>query len=247
MGIKISDYQSVCFSIVLSVFLATAAVAAEPVASARDIDVIDIPTADVVDHYAYNVSFRFGREGALQNRTVFGVFPRLNLGFGIDTEGVIGTGDARMNQPTLNMKLRIFDGHRLLPAIAIGYDGQGFVWNKDLDEYEQREKGLFLVTTSEIFVPNFNLHLGVNHFDFKHGNSTRGFLGLNYTYEQLVGLMVEYDAATEYDERRFNFGLKYYVTPVFTVDVAGRNVPEYPDSEGRETERIVKLVYTGSF
>ena len=59
--------------------------------------------------------------------------------------------------------------------------------------------------------------------------------------------MFEYDSAFEYDERRINFGGKYYVTPVFTVDVAGRNIPEHPGSSARETERIVKLSYTGSF
>ena len=213
----------------------------------REIEVIDIPTAEVVDHYGYNVVFRFGRDGALQNKTAFGVFPRLNLGFGLDAERVIGTGDARLNKPTLNVKFRLFDGRAALPALAIGFDDQGYVWNKALDEYEQREKGLYLVATSEIVVPNLNLHIGVNQFDFDHGDATRGFFGMSYVYEQMVGLMFEWDHATDYRERRINFGVKYFVTPVFTVDAIGRNIPEFPGSRARETERIVKLVYSGSF
>lgn len=239
--------KSHCLAAALFLSMPLAVSAEDALVRARNIEVIDIPTADVVDHYAYNVSFRFGREGALQTKTAFGVAPRLNLGFGLDAERVIGTEDARLNKPTINLKFRLFDGRRALPALALGFDDQGFVWNKALDEYEQREKGLYLVASNEIGVRNLNLHIGVNHFDFDHGNSTRGFFGLDYTYEQILGFMFEWDHATEYDERRINFGLKYYVTPVFTVDLVGRNVPEFPESESRETERIVRLVYTGSF
>ncbi len=223
--------------------------AAEPLARARDIQVIDIPTADVIDHYGYNVNFRFGSEGALQTKATFGVFPRLNLGFGLDGEHVLGTGDSRLNRPTLNVKFRAFDGTQVLPALAIGFDGQGYVWNKAIDEYEQREKGLYAVASHEIGVPDLFLHVGVNHFDFDHGDSTRGFVGMNYTIDQIVGLMVELDHATFWRERRVNFGAKYYVTPVFTVDAIGRNIPdpEFPGSHHRETERIVRLSYTGAF
>lgn len=213
----------------------------------RDIFVIDIPTADVVDHYGYHVNFRFGSEGALQTKTAFGVFPRLNLGFGLDGERVLGTEDARMNKPTINVKFRLFDGRQNLPALALGYDGQGYVYNRTTDEYEQREKGLYLVSSTEFFAKDLFLHLGGNIIDFDEGNSTRGFVGFSYTYEQIFGLMLEWDHATEYDERRINFGLKYFVSPVFTVDAIGRNIPESSTSSSRETERIVKLNYTGSF
>ncbi len=218
-----------------------------PIQGGRLLEVIDIPTADVLDHYGYGVSFRFGKDGNLQTKTAFGVFPRLNLGFGLDGERVLGTEDARLNKPTLNVKLRIFDGRMGLPALAIGFDDQGYVFNRGTDEYEQREKGAYLVATTEMIFPGFMLHLGVNKFDFDKGNTTRGFAGFSYVYEQTVGLLFEWDHATEYRERRINYGLKYYVTPMFTVDVAGRNVPERPRSRSRETERIIRLTYTGSF
>lgn len=237
------------YQLIAIIFTSLATAYGAPVEAwkSRDIQVIDIPTAEVVDHYGYNVSFRFGSDGALQTKTAFGVFPRLNLGFGLDGERVLGTEDARLNQPTINMKFRLFDGRKNLPAIAIGYDGQGYVYNRTTDEYEQREKGAYLISSTEFIAPGLMLHLGVNVFDFKEGNSTRGFGGLSYVYEQIFGLMFEYDHATEYDERRINYGLKYFVTPVFTVDAIARNIPESPTSGSRETERIVKLNYTGSF
>src|ERR1044071_8675566 len=89
----------------------------------RGIDVIDTPTAEVVDHYGYNVTFRFGQDGNLQTKTAFGVLPRLNLGFGLDGEKVIGTQNGRLNKPTIIFKFRIFDGKGVIPAFAMGYDG----------------------------------------------------------------------------------------------------------------------------
>lgn len=214
----------------------------------RNVNVIDIPTAEVVDHYAYNIGFRFGKEGGIQNKTTFGVFPRLNIGFGLDSEKLIGNDKKpRLNKPTINVKLRMFDGKGILPALALGYDGQGYSYNRPIKKYNQREKGLFLVATSEIIVPDLMWHVGGNIFDFDEGNSTRGFTGLSYLYEQIVGLMFEWDHATEYRERRINYGLKYFITPVFTVDLAGRYAPVVLGQKEHETERIVVLNYTGTF
>src|SRR5262245_26494247 len=120
--------QALLLSLTSVLFLTTYAAAEGEERVRRPLtDVIDIPTAEVLDHYGYRVSFRFANEGALQAKTLFGVFPRLNLGFSLDGERVIGTEDARMNEPTLNVKFRLFDGHKVLPALAIGYDGQGYV------------------------------------------------------------------------------------------------------------------------
>jgi hypothetical protein len=213
----------------------------------RGIEVIDTPTAEVVDHYGYNVNFRFGQDGNLQTKTSFGVLNRLSLGFGLDGEKVIGTENSRLNKPTINVKFRIFDGRGVVPALALGFDGQGYVFNKNLDEYEQREKGFYLVSTSEIITPNMFLNAGINRYDFDKGHSTRGFAGWSYMYRQTIGLMSEWDSLGEYKERRINYGLKYFVTPEFTVDFAGRNIREHPWTKHRVTERIVRLSYNGSF
>jgi hypothetical protein len=228
--------------------LSFGAQAAEVVATQqREIEIIDTPTADVVDHYGYFVSFRFGKDGGLQTKTAFGVFPRLNIGFGLDGERVIGTEDARLNKPTINVKFRIFDGVGYIPAFALGYDGQGYVFNKATDEYDQREKGFYLAATKEMFIPNLVISFGGNIMEFDEGNSGDAFAGFSYIYERTIGFMFEYDHLTNYDDRRLNFGLKYFVTPAFTVDALIRNIPEFAGAQSRETERVLRLNYTGSF
>ncbi|MCB4757349.1 MAG: YjbH domain-containing protein [Elusimicrobia bacterium] len=216
-------------------------------ATVRLIEVVDTPTAEVVDNYGYYVSFRFGSAGALQAKPIFGIFPRLNLGFGLDGEKVLGTDDSKFNKPTLNVKYRLFDGKKLLPALALGFDGQGTLWNKDLDHYNQREMGFYVVATTEFILPDLNLSIGANNFDFEEAHAGRAFANASYVYERTLGLLLEYANASDYKDRRFNFGLKYFITPVFTVDLVGRNIPKTYRSEDRETERIVRLNYTGAF
>ena len=237
---------SICAAFCLSVLPTFAAPRTD--VQTRSLNLIDIPTADVVDHYGYNVSFRFGREGGIQNKTAFGVFPRLNIGFGFDSERLVGTDkNPRLNKPTINAKFRLFDGKGGLPALALGYDGQGYWYNRDLKKYNQREKGLYLVGSGEILVPNLTLHVGGNIFDFDENNAVRAFGGLSYVYEQTFGLMFEYDHATEYKERRINYGAKLFITPVFTIDLVGRYVPVLLDRPEHITERVVILSYTGTF
>lgn len=205
-------------------------------------DLTDVPTAEVVDHYGYNVNFRFYTGGGVLARTAFGVFPRLNIGFGLDTEQLIGNQTADINRPTLNVKFRIFDGKRSLPALALGYDGQGYFFNDVTDKYVQREKGLFLVGSGEIIVPDLTFHAGANVYDF-HDDKYFGFTGINYLIEDLVGISFEVDNIRVARDNRMTAGFRYYVTPSFSVQLAGRDL----GAAGRKAERIVRLEYFGSF
>src|SRR5262249_37837374 len=125
----------------------------------QNIEVIDVPTAEVVDHYGYHVSFRFGSEGALQAKTTFGVFPHLNLGFGLDGERILGTQNGRLNKPSINVKYQLLETRSDLPGLALGFDGQGYVYNRTLGQYEQREKGFYGVATAHFLFPDLFLHL----------------------------------------------------------------------------------------
>jgi hypothetical protein len=237
------------FVVLIVAVAATVARAAEPVASSRSLytDVVDIPTADIVDNYGYDVSFRFASDGAVQAKTLFGVLPRLNIGFGLDGEHVIGNDDMRVNKPTINVKFQIIKPESRLSTLALGFDGQGYRYNQATDEYEQREKGLYLVSTTRIFTPDLLFHLGGDIFDFDEHNSARAFTGLTYTYQSMFSLLFEYDNVDMYKERRIDYGVKLFITPVFTVDLLGRNVPVDMAHERRETERVVRLSYAGSF
>jgi hypothetical protein len=206
-------------------------------------NILDLPTADVVDHYGMDLSFRFYSEGGVLTKTAFGVLPKLNVGFGLDTERFIGTRSVDLNRPTLNMKWRVYDGARSLPALALGYDGQGYYFDEAADEYSQREKGLFLVGSGEIITPGLSLHGGLNVFDFK-SDPVYGFAGLHYLHADTVGVFFEADNLFHRGRSsRFNLGGSYSVTPSFSIDLAARDLW----APGRDAERILRIRYQATF
>jgi hypothetical protein len=218
--------------------IATAASAALPV-----VEFIDLPTAEVTDHYGAHVSFRFYSGGGVLTKTDFGVLPRFNVGFGLDAEHFIGQETVDLNRPTLNMKLRVYDGARNLPALALGYDGQGYFFDKETDKYRQREKGLYAVGSGEVLTPGLSLTGGLNIYDFRT-DDVYGFTGVQYLWQELVGIIFEADNLFHRPRyNRFNLGGRYHVTPSFALDVAGRDLW----AGGREAERIVRISYSASF
>jgi hypothetical protein len=212
-------------------------------AEAPIVELIDVPTAEAVDHYGAYTSFRFYTGGGVLTKAAFGVFDRLNIGFGLDTERFIGSQNVHLNRPTLNMKFRFYDGQRNIPALAIGYDGQGYFFNKATDKYNQREKGLYAVGSGEIIVPGLSLHAGINVFDFNK-DPVYGFAGLDYMFQDVVGLIFESDNLFhKARESRFNFGGRYFVTPSFSIDLAARDLW----AASRKAERILRINYSASF
>lgn len=211
-------------------------------AGAPLMEIIDVPTAEVLDRYGFDSSYRFYSEGGLLVKTHFGVFPRLNVGFGLDADGFVGNESVDFHKPTLNVRFRFFDGQRNLPALALGYDGQGLFFDKETDEYSQREKGLFLVGSGEIIVPDLSLHGGINMYDFKDEN-IYGFMGLRYLFRDVLAVNAEWDNIRVNRDSRLNAGLGWWMTPSFAVEFAGRDLA----GPGRRPERIVRLVYSGGF
>lgn len=211
-------------------------------ASGDLIELIDTPTAEQVDHYGYFASFRMYTDGGVLTKAVFGVLPRVNIGFGLDIEKLIGQSSVDINRPSINLKLRFFDGEDYLPALALGYDGQGYFFNENTNKYIQREKGLYLAASNEYFMPNLELHGGGNIYDFKK-DVLHGFAGLSYTYEDVVSFLFELDNIRLKSENRMNAGIRYFLTPTLAIDMVGRDL----GAAGRKAERIIKVNYLGSF
>lgn len=205
------------------------------------VDLIDIPTTNSIDYGAFRLNFRLYSQGGLQSHLSFGVFRRLNIGATWDNEKVIGSEDPSTNRPTLNTKIRVYDGGEVLPSFAIGYDGQGRFFNKTTDEYAERERGLYGVIGREIFFPGFEAHGGVNIAQFKEGR-VLGFVGLSYTIEQMFVLMAEYDNIRVSADNRFNAGFRVFPIPSLGIDFAVRRI-----GSDKEKERIIRINWVGSF
>jgi hypothetical protein len=226
--------------------------AAKPVATKayadNDVDspqleLIDVPTADVLDPATYSTNFRFYSEGGIVSRLVIGPFRRVNFGIMADAQQVIGGSAPHLIRPSLYFKLRAFDGTDILPAIALGYDNEGYLYSNALRDFQQQAKGLYLVASHEIFLPNFDVHAGMNTNEFDPVQ-LYGFFGVGYRVVDNLTLMAEYDNIRNGEDNRVNLGGRFWVTSYFNVDVASRNVGR---GEARGAERIIKLNYVSRF
>lgn len=216
-----------------------------------DVEMIDIPTAGILDYYGFMLKTRFYSGGGVQGGLNFGVQERLNLGASITVDKLVGSDSpVKMRRPEIQVKFRFFDGGYYIPAVAVGYDGQGYYYDPADKKYLEKGKGLYLVGSKEIGVPGLALHGGFNISDFDK-NYLFAFLGLNYTLEDKVAFMLELDNMFhEDDPKRFNSGVRFYVTPYFQLDMAVRGIGrtgEFSNGADRKAERIAQMRYTTSF
>jgi len=213
--------------------------------NSHNANLIDTPTTEVIDYGTYNLNFRLYGGGGVLTRMSIGVFKRLNIGFSWDITKLIGQESIELVQPAVNLKIAAYEGGLVLPAVALGYDGQGYTWDKNISEYQDKAKGVFLVLGREILVENLVLNLGVNFNDFKNNKAT-GFSSINYTIEKTLGIIVEYDNIQEKSENaRLNCGLALVLNDNLNFLLAARDINN--DQTNRPTERTLILNYYGRF
>ncbi len=215
-----------------------------------DTQLIDVPTAAVADHGGFSSRTRFFSNGGVVEHLSFGVYPRVNIGASTNVDGLIGSRPpVRITRPELQFKMRFYDGDRFIPAFAVGFDGQGYLYNRGDKRYNQRQHGLYFIGSQEIGLPGLLAHAGMSISDFDT-NDIGGILALSYNVQDKVMPMMEWDNINNFTESRFNIGLRVYLLPHFHFDFALRGIGQggtFSDGTVRGPERVVQFKYTGNF
>jgi hypothetical protein len=196
----------------------------------------------MLDYGAYDLNFRLFSGGGILTRLNFGVFKIVNLGFGWELANVIGTQDISVAPPALSVKIKPFSGGMILPSIAFGYDGQGYFYNKNTNDFTQKERGIFVLFGREFFFPGLELSFGANMNDFKT-NTVYGFTNMNINIDDKLYLLAEYDNVNYFPTSRLNLGIRFFITNDLGIDLAGRDI----GAADRQAERIVSIDYRGKF
>ncbi|MBO4556100.1 MAG: hypothetical protein J5706_05005 [Elusimicrobiales bacterium] len=216
-----------------------------------DTALIDVPAASTLDKMSFRFSSRLYSGGGTQIGLGFGVHDRIIFGTSFLLDGLIGdSSHVSMRTPEIDLKYRFWDGGNRIPALALGYGGQGYFYDSKEKKYQEERKGLYLTGTSEIF-SSFFLNAGINISDFDN-NHLFGFAGFSYALEESVSIMAEYDNLFHHASscERLNAGLRIRVSEDFSLDMAVRNINsggKYKNGEKRQTERILQLHYTTRF
>jgi len=226
---------------------------------AEAVDLVDIPTAEIVDHNHYGTNFRLYQGaggGSILTRLSFGLGKKINLGLSIDLADFIGQERIDFQRPEMQIKYRFFDGSQSLPAFALGYDSQGYHYselnktnNKGYRGYSYPEKGLYLVGSREILTAT-EAHFGTNIYDFD-SDKFYGFLGLSWAPAEEITFMVEVDALHKPKSGEklgrqliMNSGIRYHHTTNLSIEVSVRNLTRY---QKIATERVLRINYQGKF
>ncbi len=231
-----------CILLVLAFCFPLAAPAQDYDGYAPETLLIDVPTANVLDKYQASFLTRSYADGSIMESLDFGVIPQINLGFSLAVYELVGNSDdIKVLNPDFQVKWKLFDGSLYLPAIAIGYDGRRYGYDRPSKEYMDDRKGGYITMTREIFTPGLNASAGVNLSDFDR-HDVYFFLGASWRLAEWFSLAAEWDNINNMRDSRFNIGANAYITPSLVLSGAARRI-----GRGDENERILQLRYVTNF
>jgi hypothetical protein len=204
-----------------------------------DTYLIDAPSAEILPVRAFGINTRVFSGGGLLSYFDFAVSGRFSIGVSETAEHIIGTNDEEIKLlvPALQMKFRAYDGDNTFPALAVGFDNQGFMYDHGENKYLQTARGAYVVLSKEILTPGLILTPGanitVNGFEF---DKPAVFVGASYNISDIFAVMAEWDNVRSIADSRVNGGLRVYLYDSFSIDFALRNF-------NNKAERVVQLKY----
>jgi len=200
--------------------------------------VIDAPTAGILDPGYFDTSMRMYANGGLLGRIHIGLSDKLMFGVSYGGENIIGEGKVNWNpQPGVNLRLRLYKENYNVPAVAIGFDSQGYgafrenitkevvsldstgapiieTQTVNVKRYVIKSKGFYLVFSKNYaFFTNMGVHVGINYsLENKDGdNDVSIFTGFDLSLNDELALVGEFDFATNDDDKdAFGKGKGYF-------------------------------------
>ncbi|MDY6915875.1 MAG: YjbH domain-containing protein [Candidatus Cloacimonadota bacterium] len=170
-----------------------------PVYSYELNDLIDAPTAGILQRGESEISAKIYRDNGLVLGTRVGLFPRFMFGVSYGAEHIVGNENPQWHDRVeFNAKFRLIDETITYPALAVGYDSQGHGRrHEEADRYDIKSKGFYLVASKNYnFMGNLGFHGGINYsFEADDDDDLNVFLGVDKSVGDVVNVMAEYDFA----------------------------------------------------
>lgn len=176
---------------------------------AQPYKIIDFPTAGLLPRAGFRVETDVYADGGVLVSLGVGFTRYFSFGISYGGSNLIGSDDPEMNpEPAVNLKARIIEESFVFPAVAIGFDSQGYgEYLEDEGSYGEerylvKSRGIFAVASKnwDLLGP-LSLHggLGYSLEDEKDHDPTI-FIGLIKSFGGVVDVCGEYDFATNDNE-----------------------------------------------
>jgi hypothetical protein len=171
---------------------------------------IDLPTANVLPKGTGSMALRISSGGGLLGGIYAGLANRLVIGLSFGGTNLIGAGKVAWNpRPEVAIKYLLIEESDRMPAIATGFESQGYgPYDDTLNRYQIKSRGLYAVFSRRfILAGTFTMMGGINYsVEHKDGDSRlSAFLGAEKSINDHLSILAEYDFA-----RNDNLGLPGY-------------------------------------
>ncbi len=205
------------------------------------INVVNCPTAEVVDYGLGEISVRIYSGGGMISRFIFAPFNRINFGGSLDVGELIGSQTPQVRDPSFYIKWRVLDGTKFFPAVAIGYDGQEYKFISS--GYNIPAKGLFLVFSQNVLMKKMFIDVGVNLTKYGGESKLLCFLSSRGIVEDIVKLGVEWENINEQKIQQVNLLVGLCLSKLIDIDFIFINLFD----KNSKIERQIRLNYLYKF
>jgi hypothetical protein len=173
---------------------------------------VDCPTAGTLRRGQFDVVMRSYPYGGIMAGTDIGLSNRFAVGISYGAEGIIAEHSPNWNpRVEFNIKLNLVDEGLVFPALTIGFSSQGYgAYVDSLDRYAFKSKGFYAVGSKSY--PFYNWQIGLHggaNYSLEQDDGDKNidfFVGMDTRFNNDVGLVVEYDFATNDDHKGGSIG-----------------------------------------
>ncbi|MDP8232895.1 MAG: hypothetical protein P9L91_09565 [Candidatus Zophobacter franzmannii] len=170
---------------------------------------VGAPTADVLEQGEYNIWTKIYRDNGMIAGTQIGLFPYITIGLSYGAENLVGNLQPEWHDLfDANIKFRFFAETQMIPAMSFGFDSMGHgAWHKAINRYDIKSKGFYLAASKHnLLLPGFGAHIGVNRsLEADDGDEDiNAWVGVQQTIGDVVHFFLEYDIATNDNDRSFD-------------------------------------------
>lgn len=222
-------------------------------------NLIDIPTAGVLDKGVVGISLDVMPLGVVISKIEVGVFDNFSFGISYGGSNIIGQGKIDWYElPGVNVRLRIINETITSPALTIGFDSQGKgFYDKELNRFQIKSSGFFISAAKNFeFFGYLSLHGTVN-YSLERDDSDKDLnisVGLEKTIGDKISFVGEYDFAINDNTGQslgsgngyLNMGLRWSVADGFTLGINLRDLLDNKKFTSSKADRGIFVEYVKS-
>jgi hypothetical protein len=199
---------------------------------------VDCPTAGLLPRGSFDFDIRVYPGGGVINTIDIGLMNRFMFGVSFGGANLISEEKPDWNpRIEFSAKLRLLNESYLMPAFALGYDGQGVgAYNDSLQRYQYKSKGFYGIVSKNYLALEIpvGFHFGVN-FSLENEDEDKDislFLGTDVRFNESFGAVLEYDLGTNDESGKalgegrgyLNLGLQWIFSDQLTLQLDLRNI-----------------------